>query len=202
MANKNNEKTYEVRVITLGDSGVGKTNVIYRFTKNKFSSDYYSTIGIDTKLKSVKLDNGCEIKYKIFDTAGQERYKSISKNYIKKANSILLMYDIANEETFNNIENWMTKIKDNSGSDTCIILVGTKCDLENEREVSKESGEKLAKEYGFHFYETSSKENIKIKEVFYDIAEQIIEKTKIKNNINDNNSLNLKDRKQKKKGCC
>jgi Ras-related protein Rab-8A len=178
MTEQKNNQIYEARVITLGDSGVGKTNFIFRFIDDKFSLNYFSTYGIDTKFKNVKLDNGSEIKFKIFDTAGQERFKSISQNYIKKANGVLLMYDISDEASFNNIENWMQNIQDNSGNKMCIVLVATKCDLVEERVVSKESGEKLAEKYGIHFYETSSKDNINIEKSIYDITEKIIEKNK------------------------
>ena len=200
MTEQKNNQIYEARVITLGDSGVGKTNFIFRFIDDKFSLNYFSTYGIDTKFKNVKLDNGSEIKFKIFDTAGQERFKSISQNYIKKANGVLLMYDISDEASFNNIENWMQNIQDNSGNKMCIVLVATKCDLVEEREVSKESGEKLAEKYGIHFYETSSKDNINIEKSFYDIAEQIIEKNKGKKVFEKNIDLNKKH--NKKKECC
>ena len=200
MTEQKNNQIYEARVITLGDSGVGKTNFIFRFIDDKFSLNYFSTYGIDTKFKNVKLDNGSEIKFKIFDTAGQERFKSISQNYIKKANGVLLMYDISDEASFNNIENWMQNIQDNSGNKMCIVLVATKCDLVEERVVSKESGEKLAEKYGIHFYETSSKDNINIEKSFYDIAEQIIEKNKGKKVFEKNIDLNKKH--NKKKECC
>ena len=197
MTEQKNNQIYEARVITLGDSGVGKTNFIFRFIDDKFSLNYFSTYGIDTKFKNVKLDNGSEIKFKIFDTAGQERFKSISQNYIKKANGVLLMYDISDEASFNNIENWMQNIQDNSGNKMCIVLVATKCDLVEERVVSKESGEKLAEKYGIHFYETSSKDNINIEKSFYDIAEQIIEKNKGKKVFENNIDFNKKHNKKK-----
>ena len=197
---KDTNNVYEARVITLGDSGVGKANFIFRFIDDKFSLNYFSTFGIDTKFKNVKLDNGCEIKFKIYDTAGQERFKSISQNYIKKANGILLMYSISDKASFNNIENWMTNIKENSGNKNAIVLIATKCDLNEERVVSKESGEALAKQFGINFYETSSKSNINIKEAFFDIAGQIIEKNKGKKLFNNN--LELQQNKEKKGQCC
>ena len=199
---KNTDNVYEARVITLGDSGVGKTNFIFRFIDDKFSLNYFSTYGIDTKFKNVKLENGCEIKFKIFDTAGQERFKSISQNYIKKANGILLMYDISDQESFNNIENWMDNINENGGNKNAIVLIATKCDLtDKERVISKESGEALAAKFGIHFYETSSKNNINIQQAFFDVAEQIIEKNKGKKVFNN---LELKANKQGKKNnqCC
>ena len=201
MTENNKNKIYEAKVITLGDSGVGKTNFIFRFIDDKFSLNYFSTYGIDAKFKNVKLDNGCEIKFKIFDTAGQERFKSISTNYIKKANGILLMYDITDKGSFENIGNWMETIKENSGNKMSLVLVATKSDLNSERVISAEEGEKLAKEYGIKFFETSSKDNINITEVFYEIAEQIIEKDKGKK-IFETIDLKNKNNNNNKQTCC
>ena len=197
---KNNDNTYEAKIITLGDTGVGKTNFILRFIDDKFLLNHFSTFGIDYKFKNVELENGNKIRFKIYDTAGQERFKSISHNYIKKANGILLMYEISSQDSFNNIERWMETINENSGNKMVIVLIGTKCDLTEERVISRESGEALAQKYGIHFYETSSKENINIQKAFYDVAEQIIEKNKGKKVFDSNIDLN---KKQKKKGeCC
>ena len=202
MTDQKNGEVYEARVITLGDSGVGKTNFIFRFIDDKFSLNYFSTYGIDTKFKNVQLDDGSKIKFKIFDTAGQERFKSISQNYIKKANGILLMYDITSQNSFDNIETWMQTINNNIvGSKISIVLVATKCDLKDERVISKESGEQLAQKYGIHFYETSSKDNINIEKAFFDIAEQIIEKNKGKK-VFDSGGLDLNKKKEKKRECC
>ena len=202
MTENNKNKIYEAKVITLGDSGVGKTNFIFRFIDDKFSLNYFSTYGIDAKFKNVKLDNGCEIKFKIFDTAGQERFKSISTNYIKKANGILLMYDITDKGSFENIGNWMETIKENSGNKMSLVLVATKSDLNSERVISAEEGEKLAKEYGIKFFETSSKDNINITEVFYEIAEQIIEKDKGKKIFETIDLKNKNNNNNNKQTCC
>ena len=199
-ADKNNDNTYEAKIITLGDTGVGKTNFILRFIDDKFLLNHFSTFGIDYKFKNVELENGNKIRFKIYDTAGQERFKSISHSYIKKANGILLMYEISSQESFNNIERWMETIKENSENKMIIVLIGTKCDLTVERVISKEKVEELAQKYGIHFFETSSKDNINIQEAFYDIAEQIIEKNKGKNVFN--NYLNLNKKQKKKSECC
>ena len=200
MANKDDDNVFEAKVITLGDSGVGKTNLIFRFIDDNFILNHFSTFGIDTKFKNVKLENGNEIKFKIYDTAGQERFKSISNNYIKKAQGILLMYDITNQNSFNNIKNWMETIDENLGSKMPIVLIGNKCDLNEERKISIEMGKNLAEEYGIHFFETSCKDNINIEKAFYDVAEQIIEKNKGKKAFN--NKLNLDKKRNKKSECC
>ena len=200
MANKDDDKVFDAKVITLGDSGVGKTNLIFRFIDDNFILNHFSTYGIDTKFKNVKLENGYEIKFKIYDTAGQERFKSISNNYIKKAHGILLMYDITDQNSFNNIKNWMETINENAGSKMPIVLIGNKCDLNDERKISKKIGKNLADEFGIHFFETSSKDNINIEKAFYDVAEQIIEKNKGKKVFNNN--LELDKKRNKKSECC
>ena len=100
-------KTYEAKIITLGDSQVGKTSLILRYLEDRFLTTYLSTIGFDLKHKIIKLDNGDKIKLIIHDTAGQERFKSLSRNYIKKANGILVVFDVTNKQSFLNIENWI-----------------------------------------------------------------------------------------------
>ena len=154
------KQKFEVHLITLGDSAVGKTSLISRYNGNPFKSYYVSTHGIDSQFKKIKLQNGEEINVKITDTAGQERYKSIAKNFIKKANGILLVYDITNKESFQNVFMWGMEIKDKSGDSEPIILMGNKIDLEDQRCVTKEEGEKLAGNYcdgGIKFYGTSCK---------------------------------------------
>ena len=200
MANKDDDKVFDTKVITLGDSGVGKTNLIFRFIDDNFILNHFSTFGIDTKFKNVKLENGNQIKFKIYDTAGQERFKSISNNYIKKAQGILLMYDITNQNSFNNIKNWMETIDENVGSKMPIVLIGNKCDLNEERKISIEMGKNLAEEQRIHFFETSYKDNINIEKAFYDVAEQIIEKNKGKKVFNNN--LELDKKRNKKSECC
>ncbi len=200
MSEENYELVYEAKVITLGDSGVGKTNFIMRFIDDKFSFNYFSTYGIDVKFKNVYIKDGIQIKFKIFDTAGQERFKSISHNYIKKANGILLMYSIIDQDSYDNIEKWVKDIEENSEKKIPTILIATKCDLNDKRVIPKENGEQLAQKYGIKFYETSSKENINIEKAFLDLGGQIMEKSKGKKVLKN---LELEDKKpKKKKECC
>ena len=159
-----------------------------------------STLGLDFRQKKIELENGKEINLKLFDTAGQERYKSISTNLIKKANGILLIYDIANKTSFNSIGKWMESIEEISSSNTIVILIGNKSDLEDERQVKKEEGERRAKEYNIPFYETSCKTGINIDEVFLRITNEILNK---KGNINNNRKSEiLKQHNKKKKSTC
>jgi small GTP-binding protein len=130
---------YLVKVIVIGDSGVGKTNLITRFCENQFKESYVATIGVDFKIKSLMV-NDKRIKMQIWDTAGQERFKNITQTYYKGAAGIVLAYSISDSVSFTNIERWMTQIETNAPEDVSKLLVATKADLENERAVSAEAG--------------------------------------------------------------
>ena len=196
---------FQVHLITLGDSAVGKTSLIGRYLENNFSNNYISTHGIYEQLKKIKLKNGQEIKVKITDTAGQERYHAIAANYIKKANGILLVYDITNKDSFENVNKWAQEIRDKSEDSIPIVLIGNKLDLEEERCINKEEGEEFAKKYcdgGIKFYETSCKTGANVNEAIDDLVNQVYDKYS-KNNLNEDNNINL-DAKQKGRGgkCC
>ncbi len=201
MENKN--KQIEAKIITLGDSRVGKTSLIVQFIDNKFTVNYLSTIGFDLKTKVIKLSNGIDMKLTIHDTAGQERFKSLSTNYIKKANGILLVYDITEKNSFNNISKWMEDIDDEVGNKLPIILVGNKMDLKEERAVSKEEGEAMAIQYKIKFYETSSKNGDNVEKCILELCEEIYDKLKDRSRTtNKSKNLDINNNKKKKKECC
>ena len=122
------KKIYRAKIITLGDSMVGKTCLALRFLENLFRSDYLSTIGFDLKKKIVKLDSGEKIQLIIHDTAGQERFKSLSRSYIIKADGILVVYDITDKQSFMNVENWIKSAKEELTKSVPIYLIGNKSD--------------------------------------------------------------------------
>ena len=196
---------FEVHLITLGDSAVGKTSLIGRYINNNFSNNYISTFGADSQFKKTRLQNGQEIKVRITDTAGQERYHAIAANYIKKANGILLVYDITNKDSFENVNKWAQEIRENSEDSIPIVLIGNKLDLEEERRINKEQGEEFAKKYcdgGIKFYETSCKTGENVCEAINDLAEQIYKKF-FENDLNEGNDVQLGDEKNgKKRKCC
>ena len=164
----------EIKLIILGNSAVGKTSFIIKYTENKFTPEHISTLGVDIKKKEVKLKNGKDIILKIFDTAGQERFKSVSNNFIKKADGIIIMYDITDRASFEAINNWIGTIRDNTSENVGKILVGNKCDLsDNIREVNEEEGQNKANEYKIPFFETSCKDGINVNEAFEKIVEDI-----------------------------
>ena len=205
--NPKKKKAFEAHIITLGDSQVGKTSLIRRYTENQFTGEYLTTIGFDLKIKKMTLPNGEEIRIKVSDTAGQERFKSIATNYLKKANGILLVYDVTKETSYNNIDNWLEQIKSDSDIKRPMILIGNKSDMANERVISKEKGEELAKNCcgGIKFYETSCKTGDNVDKAFDDLVYQIYNKYSGKN-LNDTGNIKIdkgeKGKDKKKKKCC
>ena len=201
MDKNNNQNKVDIKIITLGDSHVGKSSLIVKYIDNKFSNVYMSTIGFDLKHKQITLNDGTDAKIMIYDTAGQERFKSLAASYIKKANSILLVYDISEHSTFENIGMWMESITEEKGDKLPIVLVGNKADLTDERQVTYEEGKKLAEDKGFHFFETSCKDGANVSECFIDLAELVYEKSGKKLIQNSNKKLESGS-SNKKKGCC
>ena len=169
---KKKEKIDKINIITLGNSSVGKTSLIQRYVDEIFE-DTFATIGFNTKFKNKILSNGEKLKVYFYDTSGQEKYNSLSFNYIKNCHGILLMYDISKKESFLKIKDWLNNIFEHKDKDFPILLLGNKCDLEEKREVTKEEGDQLAKELKLNFYETSNKDNINIEKAITELIEMI-----------------------------
>ncbi|XP_031565736.1 ras-related protein Rab-8A-like [Actinia tenebrosa] len=167
-------KTYDFlfKLLLIGDSGVGKTCVLFRFSEDAFNSTFISTIGIDFKIRTIELD-GKKIKLQIWDTAGQERFRTITTAYYRGAMGIMLVYDITNDKSFENIKNWIRNIEEHASQDVEKMVLGNKCDMDDRRQVSKERGEQLAVEYGIKFMETSAKSSINVEEAFFTLARDI-----------------------------
>ena len=201
-----NEKLEKIKIMALGNNVVGKTSFILRFTENKFEKNYLATVGIDYQIKIITIK---EKQYKLcfYDTVGEEKYRSITLNVIKDAQGILLMYDITIINSFDSIPNWIKSIKDVKGSDFPMVLVGNKIDLESERKITKEQGEKFAKENGIEFFEISNKNGINIQEAGLALVNKILEKKeKEKPDAKSINTIVLKRKNKKKKEdskrCC
>ena len=143
------------KVVLIGDSGVGKSNILSRYLKNEFNFESKATVGVE--FGSQKFDlNGYKIKAQIWDTAGQERYKSITNAYYKGAKGALLVYDITRRETFDSVDRWIPDLRTNGDEQVTILLVGNKCDLEENRKVTKEEAENKAKLYSKKIYRTNN----------------------------------------------
>ena len=161
-------------LMLLGDGQVGKTSLILRLTGNEFNDSQLTTVGKESYIQQVNL-HGYDLKMKIWDTAGQERFKSMSVQVIKNSDAVILVYAIDDRNTFNALDQWLNKLNDTIDiSKKPIMIIGNKSDVENEkRMVTYDEGKKYADEKGYHFYETSAKNNINIKEAFDDIFEQL-----------------------------
>ncbi|XP_039610389.1 ras-related protein Rab-10-like [Polypterus senegalus] len=186
-----------LKIILVGDSLVGKTCILQRYIDNTFDHSYMSTIGIDFKVKTLHL-NGRFVKLQIWDTAGQERFHSISTRYFRGAHGLLIIYDITNALSFDNVTGWMKDVNANAGENVDRVILANKCDLEETRVVSKERGEKLAWECGVHFFETSAKNNINIEKAFSALVEGIMSKSSSYTPRTDVVNLKKSDRKK----CC
>ena len=192
------QKEFLYKILLLGDTSVGKTCFLMRYTDNTFQEIHMSTIGLDYKLKNVQLDDGKMYKIQIWDTAGQDRFRSITKNYYKGAHGIVLIYDITDKKTFENVRNWVKQIKEEVSDKVCIILVANKIDAEDKRVVSTEEGEKMAAEYDMMFFECSAKTGNNIDNAFNQLVKKTVENySKI-----DQSGTKLVKKKNKKKGCC
>ncbi|XP_058502000.1 ras-related protein Rab-8B-like [Solea solea] len=168
-------KTYDYlfKLLLIGDSGVGKTCLLFRFSEDSFNTTFISTIGIDFKIRTIELD-GKRVKLQIWDTAGQERFRTITTAYYRGAMGIMLVYDICNDKSFENIKNWIRNIEEHASSDVEKMVLGNKCDMADRRQVSKDRGEKLAIDYGVKFLETSAKSSINVEEAFYTMGRDIL----------------------------
>ena len=163
----------KIKIMILGETLVGKTALLTRYTKNIFGGAYLTTVGIDFQYKFLNI-NDKRIKVEIWDTAGQERFRNIAKNYFQSSDGFLLVYDISNRESFDKLNFWNEQISANAPENTKIIIVGNKSDLEQERQVKKEEGENFANNNKVRFYETSAKDNINVITVFELLANIII----------------------------
>ena len=192
----------KIKIMVIGEIRVGKTALIKKYTSNTFAGNYLSTVGIDFQDKTLDID-GKKVRMQIWDTAGEERFRNIAKNYFVQANGFLIIYDISCKDSFEKVNFWYDQIKLNAPNNIKYILVGNKCDLEENREVKKEEGINLSKEYECNFFETSAKEGINVNEIFQTLVDNIIKDIKNNGILNRRSSQVLKkNTKQKKKSCC
>ena len=190
------------KVLLLGDSSVGKTCFLLRYCDKSFQDVHLSTIGLDYRLKTITLKNNRTVKLQIWDTAGQDRFRAITKNYYKSANGVILIYDITNIQTYENVKNWISQIKEEANPNVIIYLVGNKIDLPKEkRVVNIEDGEKIAEEFEIKFKEASAKSGTNVNEIFEELVEQIDEKFSKLETPKKKKGNQLYTGKKKKK-CC
>jgi Ras-related protein Rab-1A len=193
-----------MKILLVGESGVGKSCLLLRFVDDCFSDTFISTIGVDFKYKRVDVDvNGVEkvAKLQIWDTAGQDKFRCITRNYYRGAAGIFLCFDTTNASSFARVTSWVDDIKKYTTQDTVVIMVGTKTDLVDEREVDMHEAEQLAKQLGVPYFETSSKDNAGVYNAFLTLTRQVIDK-KIELHRNEMKTVDIKQTPKKhREGC-
>ena len=188
------------KVLLLGNSYVGKTCILLRFSEDSFSDHYELTIGLNYRIKTLNVDNN-PIKMQIWDTSGEEKFKAIAKNFYRGAHGVILIYDVCEKNSFLDVKSWIEQIIENTDNDEIVMLLcGNKSDKVKERIISTEEGENLAKNYGLPFFECSAKNNININEIFNTMAQNIY--SKIGNRYSIAVKLHSNSFKKKVGKCC
>lgn len=172
MTNREDEYDYLFKVVLIGDSGVGKSNLLSRFTRNEFNLESKSTIGVEFATRSIQVE-GKTVKAQIWDTAGQERYRAITSAYYRGAVGALLVYDIAKHLTYENAERWLKELQDHADSNIVIMLVGNKSDLRHLRAVPTDEAKAFAEKHGLSFLETSALDSSNVELAFHNILKAI-----------------------------
>ena len=192
------------KMIVLGESRVGKTSLIKRYTKDQFGGVYLTTVGIDFQDKFIEIEDK-KVKLQVWDTAGQERFRNVAKNYFQSSNGFLLVFDITDKESFQKLKDfWMDQLNTHAPEKAKSVLVGNKSDLAGQRQVSIEDAEEFAKDNNLKYYEVSAKEGTKVVELFFYLANEIYQSHTYEE-INENKTITLKKEKSKKKDkkkCC
>lgn len=172
MGTREDEYDYLFKVVLIGDSGVGKSSLLSRFTRNEFNLESKSTIGVEFATRSIEVD-GKTIKAQIWDTAGQERYRAITSAYYRGAVGALLVYDIAKHLSYENVERWLRELRDHADQNILIMLVGNKSDLRHLRSIPTEEAKAFAEKNGLSFIETSALDSTNVEPAFQNILTEI-----------------------------
>lgn len=196
---------YLFKLLLIGDSGVGKSCLLLRFADDTYTESYISTIGVDFKIRTIELD-GKTIKLQIWDTAGQERFRTITSSYYRGAHGIIVVYDVTDNESFNNVKQWLHEIDRYACENVNKLLVGNKSDLTSKRVVSTEQGKEFADSLGIEFLETSAKTSTNVEQAFLTMASQIKARMKTQPSAaagGPNKAVSLKSQQiNKSSGCC
>jgi len=166
---------YLLKYIIIGDAAVGKSNLLLRYAHGQFKPEYQLTIGVEFGAKNIQINNKV-FRIQIWDTAGQENFRSITRAYYKNSVCALVVYDISSRDSFNNVSTWIEDCKNQSPKTIFMVLVGNKCDLNDKRQVTAEEGKDLADRNEMLFFETSAKEGINVEEIFLNSANEISKK--------------------------
>ncbi|XP_064608016.1 ras-related protein Rab-37-like isoform X1 [Liolophura sinensis] len=196
------DETLTHKTILVGDSGVGKTSLLVQFDQGKFQQGSFSaTVGIGFTNKVVDVD-GTKVKLQIWDTAGQERFRSVTHAYYRDAHALLLLYDVTNKASFDNIRAWLAEINEYAQDDVVIMLLGNKSDMTGERVIRREDGERLARDHGVAFMETSAKTGMNVELAFMAVARDLKMKKTRRPNEPKFSVTEYVESEKKSAGCC
>ena len=190
-----------IKIMVLGNTAVGKTSFILKYTENTFQEVHLSTMGIDYKEKHIIIE-GKKYRLSVYDTTGQERYRSLAFSLIKNTDGIILIYDVTNESSFKAVPDWIQSAREKKGENYPMIILGNKIDLEDERKVKTEDGEELAQKYGLDFYEISNKENVNIENAILTLVKKILVYIEQNGKKEINSLITTQTFKKRKKKIC
>lgn len=191
-----NKLSFEFKVILIGDVYVGKTSILSRFTENKYVKDYKCSVGTEFKVKSINVDENTIANLKVWDTCGDEKFRSVTRQYYRDIDGVILVYDLTKRETFDSLTDWINDISDNSPKNATIFIIGNKSDLRNDRKVQTSEGVAFAKEKGLDYLEVSAKTGNNIYLLFEKLSDVLVKKIKEKE---ERESQAILDKKKKKK---
>lgn len=203
---KQRDYDYLFKLVLIGDSGVGKSCLLLRFADDAFTESYISTIGVDFRFRTVKID-GKTVKLQIWDTAGQERFRTITSAYYRGADGIIMVYDVTSQDSFEHVNDWLKEVNRYASEGTCKLLVGNKSDRTVDKAVTEETAKEFADELGIAFLETSAKSAKNVEEAFLTLAGELIKQKGSKSGSKDDKEkvdLNSKNKgpKQMIENCC
>jgi len=197
--NRNDE--IQMKFLLIGEQAVGKSSLINQYIEGKFEENLLCAAGLDLKKKYIKI-NEKSIKLMIYDTAGHERFRTLSKNQISSTKGILIVYDVTEKESFDALNFWMKSFKENANKNAICLIIGNKIDLENKRVIGYDEGKKFAEKYGVKFIETSAKSAVGVNEAFYSVAKEIFDnEIHVNDIIIEGNYKKKKNKDTEKKSC-
>ncbi|EDW07550.1 ras-related protein Rab-35 [Drosophila mojavensis] len=191
------------KLLIIGDSGVGKSSLLIRFSDDTFSGSYITTIGVDFKIRTVEI-NGLRVKLQIWDTAGQERFRTITSTYYRGTHGVIIVYDVTNGDSFANVRRWLEEIQNNCDV-VNKVLVGNKNDDPDRKVVITEDAQRFARQMDIELFETSAKDNINVEDMFLSITRQVLDhKLRTASDEQQKDRIIIKQNKNKGKSnkCC
>ena len=197
----NSNEEIQMKFLLIGEQAVGKSSLINQYIEGKFEENLLCAAGLDLKKKYITI-NKTLIKLMIYDTAGHERFRTLSKNQISSTKGILIVYDVTEKESFDALTFWMKSFKENANKNAICLIIGNKIDLENKRVIGYDEGKKFAEKYGVKFIETSAKSAVGVNEAFYSVAKEIFDnEINVDDIIIEGNNKKKKNKDNEKKSC-